>query len=68
MGMEYEYEAWDQDEEEDSAVVWICRDIPGDHVGGPKCFCGAYPMNPNDEADCAKVEQAIADGSFNRTN
>ena len=23
----------------ESAVIVICRDIPGDHTGGEECFC-----------------------------
>jgi hypothetical protein len=28
----------DEEMEERPEIV-ICRDIPGDHVGGPDCFC-----------------------------
>lgn len=27
------------DDEEGEPLIWVCRDLPGDHVGGPECFC-----------------------------
>lgn len=26
-------------EDEDLPRIVVCRDIPGDHIGGPECFC-----------------------------
>lgn len=28
-----------EDEEDGEPLIWVCRDIEGDHVGGPECFC-----------------------------
>ena len=25
--------------DDDAGLLIICRDIPGDHIGGPDCFC-----------------------------
>lgn len=29
--------------------IVICRDVPGDHVGGPACWCDPYIVDPTDE-------------------
>jgi hypothetical protein len=26
-------------DEEDFPRIWVCRDVAGEHVGGPECFC-----------------------------
>lgn len=32
-----------------SAQIVICRDIPGEHVGGPGCWCNPYVVDARDE-------------------
>jgi hypothetical protein len=33
----------------DKAVMYVCRDIPGSHAGGPECFCCPTVHDPDDD-------------------
>ncbi len=45
---------WHADEELDERPeIVICRDIPGDHVGGPDCFCIPGCFSIDDDAGIA---------------
>jgi len=41
-------------------LIWVCRDIPGNHVGGPECFCCPLPFRPDEPTDdiMAQLEAA----------
>lgn len=38
--------------------IWVCRDILGDHAGGPECFCDPYRILADDPRT---TDQIIAD-------
>lgn len=38
-------------EEEPKPLIWVCRDIEGDHVGGPDCFCAPHGFTVDELGD-----------------
>lgn len=30
-------------------AVWVCRDMPGEHAGGPGCWCVPHCLNGLDD-------------------
>lgn len=41
------------------ALIIVCRDIPGEHLGGPECWCLPYEIDPFDEVAVAKLGELI---------
>lgn len=35
--------------QERAARIWVCRDMLGEHVGGPGCFCLPRVVDADDE-------------------
>lgn len=54
-----EIEAVDEDDE--VALITICRDMPGEHTGGPDCFCfpGTFAMD-----DDVGIQEYLERGQF----
>lgn len=44
---------------EDIPLIYVCRDIPGEHVGGPECFCSPT-VHTADETTEEIVEASAA--------
>ena len=43
------------DKDDAPAFLVICRDVPGDHPGGPDCWCSPYVVDADDDVACAKI-------------
>jgi hypothetical protein len=43
-------------------IIVICRDIPGDHIGGPECWCGPWIVRADDDVEIAKVMEIVKSG------
>lgn len=42
-------------EEDDDGRIIVCRNIPGDHTGGPDCWCLPYVIDPSDEVQVQRM-------------
>jgi len=38
----------DDDVDDGDARIVICRDLPGEHLGGPDCWCCPMVLRPDD--------------------
>jgi hypothetical protein len=38
-----------------TSLIWVCRAVPGEHVGGPDCWCSPYQLDPSDEVAVSRM-------------
>jgi hypothetical protein len=38
-------------------LIVICRAVPGEHLGGPDCWCNPYRLDPFDEAAVSRFAE-----------
>lgn len=37
--------------EDEVPLIFVCRDIAGDHVGGPECFCNPVVFSASESLE-----------------
>lgn len=46
-----------EDDDEDALII-VCRDIPGRHTGGPNCFCNPMAFRASEPME--EIERVMA--------
>ena len=40
-------------------LIWVCRDLPGEHVGGPACFCCPTRIDGDDPRTTEQIIEQV---------
>lgn len=43
--------------EDPESLLWVCQDVPGNHTGGPDCFCGPEVARIEDDSAVKALQE-----------